>query len=123
MRRQIDELLDEYTDARVAARAQRARTAHRHWRSIQHANRVQWVRFSAKLPSLKQRLLAAGMLTSKQMTDKLGVSRTTIGRWRLEGRIQARMCNDAGEWLYWPPDPAESPRRKTSSDGKVTPTA
>lgn len=122
VRRQIDELLDEYTDARVALmlneRGLRTGTGEPF-----NATRVQWVRFSAKLPCLKERLLAAGMLTSKQMSGKLGVSRTTIGRWRLEGRVQARICNDAGEWLYWLPEQAPSSRKAPSSDGKVTPTA
>jgi hypothetical protein len=61
------------------------------------------VRFSAKLPSLKERLIEAGMLTTKQLGDKLGIERSTIGRWRVQGLIEARICNDAGEWLYWLP--------------------
>ena len=64
---------------------------------------IQWLRFSAKIPSLKQRLLAEGMLTTKQLSEKLGVKRSTIGRWRSQGLIDARICNDAGEWLYRPP--------------------
>ena len=82
---------------------------------------VQWVRFSAKLPSLKQRLLAAGMLTTKQLCQRLGVERTTIGRWRRRGLIEARICNDLGECLYWPPKevpPLTSPR--TASKGRST---
>lgn len=122
VRRQIDELLDEYTDARVAL-ALNERGLRTGTGESFNATRVQWVRFSAKLPCLKERLLAAGMLTSRQMTEKLGVSRTTIGRWRLEGRVQARMCNDAGEWLYWLPEQVPSSRKAPSSDGKVTPTA
>ena len=62
---------------------------------------VQWVRFSAKLPSLKLRLLAAGMITTKQLTGKTGVPRTTISRWRTKGLIQARMCAEFCEWLCW----------------------
>jgi transcriptional regulator with XRE-family HTH domain len=61
---------------------------------------VRWVRYSTKLKSLKQRLLEAGMLTGKQIAARLGVRRTTIGRWRREGRLEARICNDQGEWLY-----------------------
>jgi len=64
---------------------------------------VQWDRFSAKLKSLKKPLLEAGMLTKKELSARLGVSRTTIGKLRTQGRIKARICNDAGEWLYWPP--------------------
>ena len=70
-----------------------------------------------KLTSLKQRLLANGWLTSKQITAQLGVGRTTIGRWRTEGRIKARICNDGGEWLYWP---AERPLDEHAVDPDVS---
>jgi len=40
------------------------------------------VRYSAKLKSLKERLIEAGMLTKKQLTAMLGISRTTIGKLR-----------------------------------------
>jgi hypothetical protein len=63
---------------------------------------VQWVRFSAGLTSFKERLVAAGMLTGKQIAAQLGVRRTTIGRWRRAGRLTARICNEMGEWLYAP---------------------
>ena len=64
---------------------------------------------SARLKTLKQRLLEAGMLTQRQISAQLGVSRTTLVRWRSEGRIRARIRNDHGEWLYWPPEPSPSP--------------
>ena len=96
-------LLDEYTDAQVANLLNE--------RGLQTGaggafdpTSVHWVRFAHKLTSLKQRLLANGWLTSKQITAQLGIGRTTIGRWRTEGRIKARICNDGGEWLYWPPE-------------------
>jgi hypothetical protein len=72
------------------------------------AGRVQWVRFSARLTSLKERLLAAGMLTGAQIAAQLGVRRTTIGRWRREGRLEARICNEMGQWLYAPGQPRPS---------------
>lgn len=78
---------------------------------------VQWVRSSAGLTSLKERLIAAGMLTGQQIAAQLGVRRTTIGRWRREGRLEARICNEMGQWLYTlqqPPHPtglrANAPR-------------
>jgi hypothetical protein len=49
------------------------------------------------------------MLTGKQVSAKLGVSRTTLGRLRAPRRIEARICNDKGEWLYSLPLPPESP--------------
>jgi hypothetical protein len=57
---------------------------------------------------LKERLIASGMLTGHQIAATLGVGRNTIGRMRREGRLEARICNNRGEWLYWPPDAASS---------------
>ena len=102
VRRQIDVLLAEYTDAQVA-HLLNERGLHTGAGGAFDPESVQWVRFAHQLKSRKQRLLANGWLTSKQITATLGVGRTTIGRWRVEGRIQARICNDGGEWLYWPP--------------------
>jgi DNA invertase Pin-like site-specific DNA recombinase len=102
LRMQVDSLLAEYTDAQVAQMLN-ARGLRTGAGAAFHATSIQWLRFSAKLPSLKERLLAAGMLTTTQLSEKLGVKRSTIGRWRTQGLIQARICNDAGEWLYWIP--------------------
>src|SRR5207247_5144130 len=112
----------EYTDAHVAAilneRGLRTGAG-----AVFDSESVRWVRFSAGLESLKKRLLGAGMLTSKQMAARLGVSRTTLGIWRRQGRLQARICNDQGQWLYWPPSderPAdtEAPDRRLAAGAR-----
>ena len=105
VRKQIDALLDEYSDSHVAnilnERGLRTGAG-----EAFDPTSVKWVRHSARLKSLKERLLEAGMVTGKQLSEKLGVSRTEIGRWRTAGTIKARICNDTGEWLYWPPKPS-----------------
>jgi DNA invertase Pin-like site-specific DNA recombinase len=117
VRAQIDALLDEYTDAQVAhllnERGLRTGAG-----DAFDSTSVQWVRFSAKLKSLKERLLEAGMLTRRQACLKLGISRTEIGRWRQQGRVKARICNNLGEWLYWPPekDPSSATRAPDEMD-------
>jgi DNA invertase Pin-like site-specific DNA recombinase len=107
VRQQIDALLDDYTDAQVAhvlnERALRTGAG-----DAFDGDSVKWVRFAHKLKSLKQRLLESGWSTSRQMSSRLGVTRSTLGRWRQTGRIQARICNDHGEWLYWPPSPEDT---------------
>jgi DNA invertase Pin-like site-specific DNA recombinase len=123
VRRQIDTLLGEYTDAQVAhilnERGLRTGAG-----APFDPTAVQWVRFSTKLKSLKDRLLEAGMLTSKQVSATLGISRTTIGKRRRDGQLKARICNDHGEWLYWLPDPIASPAPDPSSTrAAVTSTA
>ena len=102
VRRQIDELTDEYTHAQIAniLNERGLRTGAGAGFDVPA---VKWVQFSAKLIGLKQRLLSAGWMTTRQATTKLGVSRTTLGKWRLAGRIKGRICTDVGEWLYWPP--------------------
>jgi len=91
----MNALLDEYTDAQVAAilneRGLRTGAS-----EAFAAVSVQWVRSSAGLTSLKERLIAAGMLTGQQIAAQLGVRRTTIGRWRREGRLEARICKSIG---------------------------
>jgi len=103
VRQQIDCLLDEYTDAQVA-HVMNERGLRTGAGDTFDSESIRWVRFSGKLKTLKQRLLEAGMLTGKQMCAKLGVCRSTLGHWRTEGRLKARICNDHGEWLYWPPE-------------------
>jgi len=103
VRRQIDTLLDEYTDAQAAHRLNE-RGMRTGAGDAFDSSSIHWVRFSHKLKSLRERLLDAGWLTGKQITAKLGVTRTALGRWRQAGRIQARICNDRGEWLYRLPD-------------------
>ena len=98
-REQMNVMLNELTDAQVAE-GLNARGLKTGAGANFDAESVKWVRFSAGLPSLKERLLAAGMLTRVQITAKLGISRTTLARWRGDGRIGARVCNESGEWLY-----------------------
>ena len=104
VRRQIDKLLDEYTDAQVARilNEQQMRTGAGD--SFSTAS-IKWVRYSAGIKSLKERLLADGWLTVKQVSTRLGLSRTSICKLRLQGKLQGRMCNNHGQWLYWLPEP------------------
>ena len=108
VRRQIDALLDEYTDAQVA-RILNERGLRTGVGDAFDTASVQWVRYTTKLKSLKERLLEAGMLTKRQLCAMLGVSLTTISKLRTQGRLKARICNDHGEWLYWPPDQVSPP--------------
>jgi len=106
VRRQIDALLDEYTDAQVA-RVLNERTLRTGAGEAFDDVSVKWVRYAHRLKSLKQRLIESGWLTQRQMSSRLGLTRSTLGRWRHKGRIKARICNDRGEWLYWPPSQGE----------------
>ena len=102
VRRQIDTLLDEYTDAQVAGILNQ--------RGLQtgagdafRAQSVKWVRFSAKFERLQDRLRAAGWLTGAEIFESLGFNRRKRAKMRLAGTIEGRICDARGQWLYWPP--------------------
>jgi hypothetical protein len=121
VREQIDTLLGEYTDAQVA-HILNGHGAHTGAGLTFDADSIRWVRRSAKLKSLRERLIETGMLTGKQVCAKLGVSRTSLGRLRAQGHIEARICNDKGEWLYRLPEAAPSTGTRLN-EPLVTPAA
>lgn len=115
VRKELDALLDEYTDAQVAHVLNERGLRTGAGEAFDQVS-VQWVRFSAKLKSFKERLLNAGWLTGKDIASRLGVSRSTLGNRRRQGRLEGRICNETGEWLYrLPSTPSPAPI--------VTPTA
>jgi hypothetical protein len=126
VRQEIDTLLGEYTDAQVAhiLNERGLRTG----AGVEFdSTSVQWVRTSAKLKSLKDRLLSAGMVTGKALEAQLGIRRTTLSRLRRSGAIKAAICNEQGQWLYWPPktlEPTNPPPAADAGPGsKGRPTA
>lgn len=120
VRAQIDALLDEYTDAHIV-HVLNERGLKTGAGDSFTSESLKWLRFSAKLKTLKQRLMEDGMWTTKQMTAQLGHSRHVLGRLRLAGKIKARICNDRGEWLYWPPDQlSESSTQRIASTIRST---
>ena len=122
VRQQIDTLLDEYTDAQ-AAHMLNERGLRTGAGDAFDSSSIHWVRFAHKLKSLKQRLLEDGWQTATQIACTLGVKRTTLGRWRQQGRIQARICNDRGEWLYWLPDELPASGKNVDPSDMDNPTA
>ena len=114
VRRQIDTLREEYTDAQ-AAHMLNERGLRTGAGDPFDSKSIHWVRFAHKLESLKQRLLENGWQAAKQIACTLGVKRTTLGRWRRQGRIQARICNDRGEWLH------RMPEERPASGKNITP--
>jgi hypothetical protein len=121
VRQQIDTLLEEYTDAQ-AAHMLNERGLRTGAGDTFDSNSIHWVRFAHKLESLKQRLLENGWQAAKQIACTLGVKRTTHGRWRRQGRIQARICNDRGEWLYRLPDEPPAAAKNVAPSATENPT-
>lgn len=65
------------------------------------------------IPSLRERLLAAGMLTLTQTAENLGAAPTTIRIWQRAGLITGRRVDGRREHLYHPGQhrPPGNPRR------------
>lgn len=88
---------------------------------------MRWVRTVARLKSLKDKLLEQGWMPSTQMRSVLGVKRQALRKMHLAGRIEARICDDKGQWLYWPrphprnptPTAAAKPRDRSGVKGAV----
>lgn len=120
VRQHIALLLNEYTDAQVA-RILNDRGMRTGAGDAFATESIKWVRYSAKIKSLKERLLEEGWLTVKQVSDTLGISREAINKRRLKGKLTARICNDHGQWLYWLQEPmpysSSNPTTSLSSTG------
>ena len=116
---QVDELLQQHTDAEVAKRLNE--------RGIEtgagapfSSTAVKWVRYSHGLKSLKERLRKAGWLTTPEYAAKLGVHQGTLKARLKRGLIQGRICNDAGGWLF-DPDQEAPPRLRQDHKWKAKP--
>jgi hypothetical protein len=98
----IRALTEEQTDKQIAAtlngRFLRSGTDHSFTRLS-----VRWIRTAYAIPSLAQRLRAAGWLTVEEMTKQLGVHHTTTKRFALEGVLEAQRVDDRGGLLFAPP--------------------
>jgi hypothetical protein len=103
VRQHIDRLLTEYTDAQVA-RILNERGMRTGAGDAFDTTSVKWVRHSAKIQSLKERLLAEGWLTVQQASARLGIGRHALSTRRRAGTLKARTCNDHGQCLYWLPE-------------------
>jgi hypothetical protein len=66
---------------------------------------IEWFGDNAELAAELGQLVRRGVKGASaglptQIAAQLGVRRTTIGRWRREGRLEERICNEMGQWLY-----------------------
>ena len=98
---QIDQLLERYADAAVAAELNRLGL-----RSGMNRSFTPWLVWNIRrkygLKDRYHRLREAGMLTQKELAQKLGVCVNTVWRWREHGLLRAHAYNDKGQYLYEP---------------------
>jgi hypothetical protein len=97
--REIDKLLDTYTDAEVAdvlnKRGVRTATMRAFTRSS-----VIHLRVRHGLKHHRTRLLEAGLLAPSDLAARYGVRLTTIHMWRRRGLLRAHSVTGKGEYLY-----------------------
>ncbi len=112
VRQHLDLLMNEYTDAQVA-RILNERGMRTGAGDAFDTVSVKWVRHSAKIKSLKERLIEEGWLTVQQVSARLGIGRDAINKRRIRGKLKGRLCNDHGQWLYWVPEATPVSNGKT----------
>jgi DNA invertase Pin-like site-specific DNA recombinase len=95
----IDTLLDQHTDAAVAAALNQAGTRSGTGQPFT-AGMIRHIRHAHQLASREHRLRANGLAGIGQTASRLGVSHSTIKKWAAEGRLDSEIFNDKGERLY-----------------------
>ena len=97
--KEIDTLLDTYTDAEIAdlLNERGVRTA-----TMQPFTRITVIRLRTAygLTSRRTRLLKAGLLTPHDVARRYGLRLSTVHQWRRRGLLRAHPVNDKGEYLY-----------------------
>ncbi len=102
----VERLLDDHTDAEVAAELNQA--GHRSGMGKPFtAAIVLHLRRAHNLQSHAERLRARGLLTLREIADHLGVHATTIKTWQRAGLLKSEKANDKYERLYQPPTPGD----------------
>jgi hypothetical protein len=100
---EIDGLLDHYCEREVAEVMNRQ--GRRTWQGESfNPKKIAHIRQEFSLRSRYSRLRARGLLTTKEMSVRHGVSTATINRWAREGRLKKHGYDNAQRCLYEPLD-------------------
>jgi Recombinase zinc beta ribbon domain len=98
---EVDALLNEHGDRGVAEILnERGR---RTWQNQPFTEKkIQFIRNVYHLKNRFSRLRERGLLTAKEMSEALGVCKTTVRQWARSGSLQRIDCNRGGYSLYNP---------------------
>ncbi|MFQ5592293.1 MAG: recombinase family protein [Phycisphaerae bacterium] len=113
---EIDALLDEYTEAKIAKILSDKGYVSGEGKRF-HAGIVKRLRRDYHIKKRYDRLRDAGMLTVAEMANLLGVTASTVKTWRNHGLLRAHAYNDKNQCLYEYPGnepPAKAQGRKLS---------
>ena len=97
----IEHLSSRHTAGGIATKLNEAVVIHPR-RGTFDTNAIVYLLKRFNIPSLKQRLRAAGYLSQHELAERCGVTVQTVLRWRRQGWIRARRYNDQPEYLYEP---------------------
>jgi DNA invertase Pin-like site-specific DNA recombinase len=100
----IDDLLDEHTDAQIAAILTSRGLASGTGQSL-YPRLIRQIRDAYRLRSHTQRLLDDGLVSLNEIARRLHISPSTVKHWRNNGLLTGRRANDKGEYLYHMPPP------------------
>jgi hypothetical protein len=98
---EIDRLLDTHTDGEIAAKLNEKGMRSGAGNSFTQIS-VQHVRCAYHLKSRFDRLRALGLLTTREMAERLGVTPFAVRYWKVRGLYRGYRVNDKGECLYAP---------------------
>ena len=97
--KEIDRLLDNHTDAEIAALLNQRRAVSGMKKPFS-SRIIMRLRRDYRLPSRYDRLRAAGLMTVREMAKSLGVCTSTVKNWAAAGLLTAHRFNDKNECLY-----------------------
>ena len=96
---QIDRLLDHHTDREIAA-VLNQKGMHSGEGKNFHTGILAHLKHDYNLADRFSRLRARGMLTTREIADRLGISVASVKTWRDRGLLRAHRFNDKGECLF-----------------------
>jgi DNA invertase Pin-like site-specific DNA recombinase len=98
---EVDRLLNEHCDREVAdILNQQGRRTWRH--RLFTLKNVAWIRGAYHLKSRFGRLRARGLLTAREMSEKLEISETTVYEWARAGLLRRIICDTRSHSLFEP---------------------
>jgi DNA invertase Pin-like site-specific DNA recombinase len=96
---EVDRLLDLHCDREIAEILNQ-----NGWRTWQakpfNLKKVAWIRHAYKLSSRYDRLRRRGMLTTREVADKFGVSKTAVNEWGRQGLIKKCYADSLNRGLW-----------------------
>jgi DNA invertase Pin-like site-specific DNA recombinase len=115
---EINRLLDDHTDLETAEELNQLGRRSGMKRPFTRAMIVK-LRRTHGHPSHRERLRARGMLTQREIAQRLGVHSNTIHAWRRAGLLRAHKANDKNDYLYEPPTP-DDPRLRPQQGRRLS---